>query len=360
MWVIIIVSLIAFLLTLFESKTKLNGGMALGFFLITLVSAIRYDYGTDYMDYYELFQEVGSCSYTQIMETTYITSDVGWNVLCKFFNPLGFFLFEALLTVFMNLIYYNFIKENVKRNYYWLGMFIYLFTFDFYLLQMSMMRQALVIALFILSYKYIKRGKILIPLFLVLLSISFHRTAMFLIPFVFISKVNFNIEGKRFSIILITLFIVFVFSTTLLSNWMSDLLALQALEKYDMKYGDEEGNKIGIRMVCEFIPFVISMKYLSSNKTKYGPRYLVFLSTFSTILYPFSMVIHLFSRILFYFNFFYLATIPITYRSISNRAVRYSLLTLFMVITLYVYWIRFTDSVYTDGYAVYNTIFSNI
>lgn len=358
MFVIIVVSLLALFFTILESKEVLRGGMALGFIIITIVSMIRYDYGNDYMGYYDDFNNACKYDIEDIIIFSEYIKDSGWSFFCKLFEPFGFFVFVACLAFFSNLIYYKFIKENVNKQDYWLAVFIYLFTFDLFVLQLSMIRQGFVIALFVLSYHYLNKRKILVPIIITLISISFHKTALVLIPFLFFSKYPFKRLGKPTSLAIIGVFVICILSSSLINNFLSSLLAFDALSIYDSKYALEEGNKIGIRMLFEFIPFFIAAYYIWSSKTVNGPRYLVFLSTISALIYPFTTIIHLILRLSFYFSIFSIATIPITYKELNNQLARYLLLSIYFIITIYVYIDRFTNSVYTDSFKEFKTIFS--
>lgn len=358
MFVIVITSLLALFLTILESKKILNGGMALGFIIITVISAIRYDYGNDYMGYYDDFNDACKYDIRDIITFNEYIKDSGWSILCKLFEPLGFFIFVICISSLSSFIYYRFIKENVNRQDYWLAMFVYLFTFDLFALQLSMIRQGFVIALFVLSFHYLNKGKLLVPIIITLISVSFHKTALVLIPFLFFSKYPFKKIGKPTSVVIVIIFVLGILSSSLIKDLLGSILAFEAFAVYDSKYAFEEGNKMGIRMIFEFIPFFVAIYYLGTNKTINGSRYLVFLSTVSTLIYPFTTIIHLISRLSFYFSVFSIATIPITYRRVDNQFVRYILLSIYLMITIYIYVDRFTNSVYTDSFKEFKTIFS--
>lgn len=358
MGIIIFSSLFAWFFTILDSKKILKGGMALGFIIITIVSMIRYDYGNDYMGYYDDFNDACKYEIEDIIIFNEYIEDSGWSILCNLFEPWGFFVFIACLSCVSNFIYYKFIKENVDRRDYWIAVFIYLFTFDLFVLQLSMIRQGFVIALFVLSYHYLNKRKILLPIIITLISISFHKTALILLPFLFFSRYPFKRIGKTTSVAIVGIFVLSILSSSLINDFLGSLLVLDAFSIYDSKYALEEGNKIGIRMLFEFIPFFVATYYLGSNKTINGPRYLVFLSTISALIYPFTTIIHLISRLGFYFSIFSMATIPITYRGFNNSLVRYLLLLIYFIITIYVYIDRFTNSVYTDSFKEFKTIFS--
>lgn len=358
MIVIVTSSLIALLFTILDSKKVLNSGLLLSFILVTVVSAIRYDYGNDYMGYYEDFNLVTKYSIGDLFAFSDVINDVGWAILCKIFEPLGFYIFIAFLSVISSVIYYKFIKENVYRQDYWIAMFIYLFTFDFFVLQLSMIRQGLAIALFLLSYHYLKRKKILIPILLVLLAISFHKTSLIILPFLFFCKFSYVRKGGLISWCLIILFIGCLLSSSLVKDFFSSFMAIEALSIYDSKYGEETGNEIGIRMIFEFIPFFVAMYYVGSKRTNNESKYMVFLSSISTLIFPFTMIIHLISRLCFYFGVFTIATIPMTYKSVSNPIIRIVLYSIYFLVTIYIYIDRFLNSVYTDSFLNYKTIFS--
>lgn len=148
------------------------------------------------------------------------------------------------------------------------------------------------------------------------------------------------------------------FSSSIVKNLFGNLLALNIFAIYDNKYAMEEGTKLGIRALLEFIPFILAVFYLCSAKTAKGPRYMVFLSSVSAIIYPFTIIISLVGRLSLYFSIFTIATVPVTYKLISNKIIRYILLLLFIAITIYVYFDRFTNSVYTDSFREFKTIFS--
>ncbi len=358
---IVSVSIIALVLTILDSLRVLKGGMRWAFILITIIAMIRYDYGNDYMGYYDdykLFVNVGMKS---VLDYSDLFKDVGWSLFCivfSIFGQYGFYILVALISLFTNIVYYKFITENVDRKYYWLSMFIYLFTFDMYVLQLSMIRQGLAIAILVLSYSYLRKGKILVPLVLCLIAISFHKTAIIFLPFIFLSKLKWEEYGKWISVLLLGLFIFLFASTTFVESIFGGIMALEMFSIYESSYGMEEGNQIGIRRCLEFIPFFVALYFLGLNRTKgNNNRYLVLLSTMSTLLFPFTTIIHMISRLCFYFSAFYVVSIPLTYSKICNSLIRYGLFGIFMGVTLYMYFDSFTHPVYVKAFSQYKTIF---
>lgn len=64
--------------------------MKWGFILITILGAIHYDYGSDYMSYYNTYREIVNLPFDlkAIMAGDYYR-DTGWALLAFFFKPFG-------------------------------------------------------------------------------------------------------------------------------------------------------------------------------------------------------------------------------------------------------------------------------
>lgn len=151
MYIVLFCSLVALLFTHLETKGKMKGGMKLGFILITLLGVIHYDYGNDYMPYYELSNQVTKYSFNlkAILAKEYYR-DPGWVILCFLFKPIGgFFMMVAVLNVIQNCIVYRFIRRNVEKKWWVMALFVYLFVTGYYLMAFSMMRQMFVVIMFL-------------------------------------------------------------------------------------------------------------------------------------------------------------------------------------------------------------------
>ena len=95
MYIVIACSLVALLFTYLESTDKLNGGLKLGFFVITFIQAIHYNYGNDYMSYYLDYLSVTSnvFDFDKIVYGNYY-KEPGWVLLSWFFKPFGGFFMK--------------------------------------------------------------------------------------------------------------------------------------------------------------------------------------------------------------------------------------------------------------------------
>ena len=114
-------------------------GLEVAWIIIGIFLAIRYDFGNDYLGYLDGFNYINSWATFQIYEEMH--AEPGWQLLCYLFRPLGFFAMVAVLTLFECYVIYRLIKAYVPERYYWLSIFLYVFTPSMMLIGASMMRQ---------------------------------------------------------------------------------------------------------------------------------------------------------------------------------------------------------------------------
>lgn len=116
-------------------------------FYIGYFSALRYDFGTDYLTYVADFEYNESITFSTIIFDLEFTKEQGWAFFMKCFSPLGYIVFFGLLSVFICNTYYRLIKRYVPREYYWFATSIYVFNFNLFILQQSMIGQSFVMAI---------------------------------------------------------------------------------------------------------------------------------------------------------------------------------------------------------------------
>lgn len=366
MFTVTIVNILALFFSILDSVKYLRNGLKYSFILITLIAAIRYDYGNDYMSYFRDFNRVGDYSLGYIIEnqkqlqySDAVFKDLGAVIIFRIFNPLGFFIFAGLISTLQGWIYYHFIKENVQRQYYWISLFLYVFQFEFYLLPMSMIRQGISIALFVWSWHFIKQRKIIIPIILAIVSISIHKSAIVFLPFMVLAY--YSIKNSTVISIILALGAIFMFVSSSLINLIFDKIAGGELFSiYLSSYGDDnESGRMGlIRMLLAFIPFVLALNYIRKDNVSVHTKSLMVISTIGVLILPFTSIIALVSRLCYYFNIFTIATIPMSIKIIKNPIIRISVIGIILLCTGYQYYDIFLHSVYTSRFINYHTIFT--
>ncbi|MBO7226092.1 MAG: EpsG family protein [Bacteroidales bacterium] len=379
MYFVFICCLVAILFAWFESKGLLNNGLKIGFIVITLVSALRYDYGCDYLGYIEDFKDASSYSIIDILTFNEDIREPGWYLLMKIFEPFGVYVFFAFLAVVTSYIYYRFIKENVQKKDYWLAMSIYLLNFDLFILQQSMMRQALTMAIFIWGFRYIKEInqflysddtynglqkkqrknfiRSLFKLSLVLTIIVFiHQSSIVLIPVSLIAFINMRKRKLIVTVLLVTFSLLWI-SSNYVAPIFEQLMLIDSIAFYGEKYSSDFEAQFGIRQILSFIPFFVSLYYLWDRKTISVTKPLVVISMLGILVLPFAGLFQLIARISYYFDAFTIAAYPIVYRNIKNKYIRYSLIMLFLLIFVYMWLDKSKNPVWGGKFMEYHTLF---
>ena len=365
MYIVIFFSILVLFLTYLDSRGKMKGGMKVGFVLVAILGAIHYDYGNDYISYLGDYEEITSYSFDLpgILAGEYYR-EPGWAFLCWLFKPIGgFFMMVAVLNIIQNYIVYRFINSNVEVKWWPLSIFIYLFVTGFYLMSFSMMRQMFVVIVFLGMWKYIIQCKWWIPLIELYLCSYVHGSAILLLPFAFwgiIPMDKAKYVGVGYAVLLVMLWL---FQDTLSYIFQFAMSLDDGFSEYADRYENgEKGLKLGLGFIVNMIPFALSIIFLLSKKNNYSyqTKSLVALSAISFLITPFGQIIRLVSRLGFYFGIFGLASIPLIYGNIKNRTMRLGLLSIYILITLYDYYLFFADSVFSEKYSSFHTIFSQI
>ena len=361
MVVLVITGILALILAYLGQRNALHYGFEFGFAVVTIVAAIHYNFGSDYWAYNDFFYEWNRY-YSFRWDYHYLTSifkDAGWVLLCFICKPIGFFGMVAMLNVLQNYIYYSFIKEYVPRNFWTIAFFLYLFTIDLYLMNMSMMRQGLAVSLFVWAVPMIIKKKILQSVGILLFSASIHISAIALIPFILLGIYPIK-NGKIISFILFfTFLLMFIYRDSLgfllepLDNF-EDISS--KLTRSQNAYGRLQS--FGLGFVVKSLPFFIGLWYLwkSQNWDEIRSPF-VFVATFGYLFIPLSAQVYMLQRMYIYFQALTLATIPLTYECIRYKSIRYTLYMLLIMMTIYEYWSFMNADLYMRTFANYHTIF---
>lgn len=362
MLVVITISLLALILTFLESK-GLKGGMKMGFALVTLLGCIHYNYGNDYVAYHNLYVRITSTPFDgDAIINGEIFHDVGWVILNYAFKYLGgFFSMVAILNILQNVIIYKFISRTVEARWRVFAVFIYLFSTNFYLLNFSMMRQGLVVALFIFTWQFIKEKRWIISLIILLVATFIHLSAIVLLPFAFWGYLPKS-KTKLISLLYVLIMFILALNASTVSVILDRVLTYDNFQVYANRYSDNNDvGKMGIGFIINMLPFIISMFVLSKPRMLADiDRRLILLYACSFLVLPFSSTISTVGRIGIYFSAIGIAALPKLYSNIKSYYLRFSVTTLFIIITLYDYYLFFSNEVYHQAYSEFHTIFEII
>lgn len=359
MYVVILTTLFALLCTFLDVKGNFRHGMKVGFILLTVLGVIHYDYGNDYMPYYHLYDTITreSLSLKSLLSDA-IYKEKGWVVLCHLFSKIGgFFMMVAVLNIIQNTIIYRFIKSNVRKDWWVMAVFIYTFTTSFYLLNFSMMRQGFVVCVFLGLWHLIENRRWLISLLVLYLCSFVHSSAIILLPFAFWGYLPVK-KGKIFAIIIGCLFSFLWLSGEFLNSVFEVFMNIEEFSDYNDTYSLQENNATyGLGFILGLIPLFIAEYYLLKNQDSDTNKRLVLLSSLSFVIMPFAQLVPLIGRIATYFSIYRIASIPIIYRSIKKGQIKFIFVFLYVLLTVYAYWMFFNYGIFAKPYQTFHTIF---
>lgn len=368
MYIVIFCSILALLLTYLETKGMIKNGMFWGFALITFLQVIHYDYGNDYMSYYNTYFEITQYDFNlQNILDKELYREPGWAILNYCFRPFGdygFFVLVAVISIFQGVVIYKSIKRYLPCSQWPFAMLIYLFSTSLYLMGFTMLRQMLVMMVFIALWPLIEQRKFVIPLIILYLCSFIHASSIILLPFAFWGFIPMGkYTGKIFTVVYLVLFLALFIYKDLINEIFTYAQTLsEDIESYKETY--EEGNRItsvGLGFFLNLIPLCVALKYISDPNNDKSFRLMTALSSISFIILPFGQVIQLIGRVGSYFSVFSILTIPMTYAHLKNNVIRWTLISAQVILLCYSYWGFFKSPVWHESFGgEFSTIFSVI
>ena len=353
--VVISISILSLLLAFLASKNSYKYGLELCFILLTFIGAIHYMYGNDYLNYLLMFEDTKYLAFSEGSLQAFFR-DPGWIFLCLLFRPFGFFALVIFLNIVQNYIYYRIIKKQVERNWWWLAVFIYVFSTYLYLLNFSMMRQGLAISLIGASFFLMVYKRYVVVAILVIFAFFVHSTSIVAVPFLFIIPFFKNIRYLLFVYIILFLFL-FLVRETVYSFFMQMSLT-ESLNEYSSMYQEKSRLQLGIGFLIDITTFLVIIM-VSYRDNRIPPKYIQLAGYFSVgyLLLPLQSVNLMIGRLGYYFSVSSIVAIPYFYNLLRKKP-QAILLTLFLLITVYRYYLFFTVGPFAESYSQpFTTIF---
>lgn len=330
--------------------------LKISFGLLFVFLALRYDYGNDYNAYLKDFMKLSFNSFAEFDKANF---EPGWTLLCYLFRPLGvkgFFAMTAVLAFFNCVVYYRFIKRYVPPAYYWLAVFLYVFSPGFMLTHASAMRQSVAISLFLISVDYLYKKNVLGYGICIGLAMSVHFSAVILLPVFLLGLFNWRINKMTASCLLAG-YVLFIFLGKTMKGPIADFVTTY-LGRYAI-YNSQSGIEIGTGMGLLFYTmlFVLILWY-EQYQTKENA--IVFkLAIISYLLLPVSLIIMILGRSNMYFQPATIVVMPMVFANIKSVLFRYSFMFALIAITLLSFNGFFHSKVWEKKFGTYQTIFSS-
>lgn len=311
------------------------------FSILLLMLVLRYDYGNDYLSYFNIYQSIqkGAGIYNDIEPLYYI-----WNLYAP-----SFYLIIALISLFYIVTIFVFIRENLKFNEYWMAVLIWLINPYLFLIHLSSLRQTIAICIFLCATYFIVKRSFFGYALMIILAMNFHISAVALLPLYFV------INDKKVTLKQI----IFIFSgiAILILTPLIDIIINSVLPyfpgNYTYYYDNDTGNSLRATLLSSVYLIVIgcNLHKLKGKELIYGKLSLI-ATTLSVLAFKISML----TRIGMYFDIFLIVTIPMILNKIDNKIIK--VLIFLLIFTIYVlrYYAFFTNPMYSDHYIKYKSI----
>lgn len=348
----LILGIISVLFAFLSKYKETKWGLIASFTLIFLFLAFRYNFGNDYMGYLEGFNKVNSYGEINYFGK-YYNYEIGWLVLIRLFQRLGFFTMVGFLAFLNCIIYYRFIKKYVDVRYYWLAVFIYVFDPQFMLIQASAMRQSLAIGIFLFSIDYIYKKDLIRFAVCIGIASLFHSSALILLPVYLLGYINVKVN-KFTGIALFGIFISLFLFPSIFTIYVNSIVT-SYFKKYEIYQGPAEtiGTGLGVLYLSGMFLLVLFFDKFQRNQN----ALLFKIAVISFMFIPLSLMVTLISRVGMYFTPSIIVTYPRIFKTI-NSGYKTIFIISFFLMTCYIFFTFFNSELWRTSYGTYRTIFS--
>lgn len=315
------------------------------------LSGFAYNVGSDIPDYmyeYDRFSTYSIRSFKDIIDFEE-DRQPGWvllNYICHAITP-NFVLLKLVISVFCNVVIFRFIRKHSKAIFIsilFYGIVLYLH------INFNSIRQAIALGFFLIGVDYLIEKKWIKYYLSVFLAFLFHSSAVILvaIPFLLFIPINKKTVTVLSLLLVISVFVLLRIDTQgimyqfVLENL--DYMPDDYMEKADLYLGVEESSNaslfgiIALALQICLLVFVL-IENLQFDGTE-GKLFLSILVLYIIITILNRIVPVLFSRILQYFDIFYICLLPNALMRFSRQLIRKQLLTPLLILIFMIIPIR--------------------
>ena len=298
----------------------------LSFLPLFIISAVRYDVGTDYLyRYYKIFNIIKSGGNVLDLEIGFVFL----NKLCLLFSDKFYWIFVLTSFIIISLIYYIIYK---KSEYYWLSILI-LFLELFYFQSMNIVRQYVSISLILFfTYMFLFKGKRIKFYFGVLITYFIHSSSVICLILPFLRKIKIFTLTKLIILSTIIYLIGTVFSQDILNTLFNTKYSVYLVGTY---------NRSDVRLLPFIINFIIYLlleflykrKKTKKNNISAYDNFYINVQAITILCFVLGYVHFLFFRLAYYFSIFNIISIPYFIKnSLDKKSSRFLVMAFILII----------------------------
>ncbi len=350
-----ILLLIVLLINYFTYRKRARSSFVIAFTFIVLFIylAIRYDYGTDYLNYYKLFND------QSLIEDS--REILFWKIFYSF-NSYEFFIFCHTAVFLITL--YVFLRKNISPQYYVLFLLSFMLHPGMIYCYITAMRSALAASTFIIiaQYFYIKKKNIVIYLIGIIIASLFHTSAIVLI---LLPLFEFIISKLSVKIVLVCYCLLFIISAFFLQDIIQGILSgFDVFNRYsyyvEEDYIDSTSSSIIILRSLYLFPLYYMLRlYYSHKLSDEFNRIMVIAFLYFVILFVGLDFQNRYAIILFPYV---IASVCLTLANTSNMLNKSIIIIPYLVVLFYLNYVMYKiymENPFIQGnFIYYHTIFS--
>lgn len=281
-------------IALLGRKSKI--GHKIAFLLLALFSAIRYEYGNDYLSYLKKFQ------YIKMGYESPFDNEILYTLLNRMMP--SFYLLIAVTSIFYIYQIYKLLENNLKIKQIWLGLFIFLINPYLYLMNLSAIRQCIAMCFFIIAVSFAHRKELKKYVLFIVIAALFHKSAILLLP-VYVLMSEKSVKKRHVLLIVAAIMLGLSFSgihdvVELVLSFFNDVNYM-----YYMQDAATNSLRATILSGIYLIYILFNLPKLKGKYVIYGKLYLI-----STILAVLAYRLSMFTRIQMYFDIFSVVILP--------------------------------------------------
>ena len=323
-------------LNYFNMKSTNKGiFLFISFYFLFLVASLRFDIGTDYINYHIIFHMIELDGDFKI--------EVGFLLLNKiliFFN-LPFEIAIAIYS-FLTLI---FIYIAIPRKYLMLFIFLYIAS-NSYFQSFSLIRQSLAISIILYAIPYINKNSFFKYLIWVIIASSIHLSAILFLPIYFMRKLSVN----YFYAYAIIIWYFIVQYTEIIEFLFMNIISLTPYGIYiggaffDREIATGSGLGVLFRLLIGIIILLYSTRI--KDKTPEVNIYLLLLFLYE-LSYIAALKIYIFNLLADTFSLFFIYSVPYFIYSFNKK-----ISNIVMTVTILLFTILMYKNLTNDYYQV--------
>lgn len=225
------------------NKRRKKCFLIVSFGILTLIAMLRkYTIGIDLEVLYEpKFREIANCEWAQLFN---IKLELGYVFFCKILSyistdPQILIIVSSLITI---PIYGIFIYRNSKNVAVSTTLYIFL---NLFFMSLNIVRQEIAVAIVLIAYEYLIKGKNIKFILLIILATLFHSSAILCLCFMLFYKYNFTRKTLLISIVILGILSIFYKQFLLIFSDISSILGIDNNKSYST-YLENETYGVGI------------------------------------------------------------------------------------------------------------------